>query len=99
MQLETGMSAAEHHYFESSHGKSPSYGLGAVMKKAATIAETRRQAVICTNALDFHQYCETQSKPVADNVIDPNVKLYLLLTGTMKIHCAVGTGTPYKIKT
>lgn len=47
----------QRHYFESSHGKSPADGQGLVVKRAATIAVTRREAQI-RSAEEFYQFCQ-----------------------------------------
>jgi hypothetical protein len=46
----------QRNYFESSHCKSPADGQGAVIKRAATMAVTRREAQI-RSAEEFYEFC------------------------------------------
>lgn len=57
----------EHHYFESSHGKSSADGDSAVVKYGVTKAVTNRKAVV-RNANEFYEYCTHNLSTVGNSV-------------------------------
>ncbi|XP_072046381.1 uncharacterized protein [Amphiura filiformis] len=65
----------QRHYFESSHGKSPADGQGAVIKRAATIAVTRREAQI-RSAEEFYQFCQEKLTDVGQGVYPSRQREY-----------------------
>jgi len=72
---ENGGMQVNYHYFESSHGKSASDGLGAVVKHSATMAVTRREAVI-RNARELYDYCLANLETVGDGPFASRLKEY-----------------------
>jgi len=73
-ECSSGMNV-KYHYFESSHGKSASDGLGAVVKHSATMAVTRREAVI-RNARELYDYCVANLETVGDGLFASRRKDY-----------------------
>ena len=71
--ISTAELETERNYFEASHGKSPSDGLGAVIKNAATRAVTHRKVVI-VNAKDMYAFCQENLTTVGDGVFPSKMK-------------------------
>lgn len=65
---------AEHHFFESSHGKSAADGLSAVVKHAVTSAVTNNKALV-RNAGEFFAYCEEYLTTVCPNAAFPSQRV------------------------
>lgn len=57
----------QRHYFESSHGKSPADGQGAVIKRDATTAMTHHKAQI-RSAEEFYEFCQEMLTDVGQGV-------------------------------
>ena len=59
----------QRNYFESSHGKSPADGQGAIIKRAVTNAVTRREAQV-RSAEEFYQFCQQSLTDVGKSIWD-----------------------------
>lgn len=72
---DTGLET-ERHYFESSHGKSPADGQGAIVKSSATMAMTRRETQI-RSAREFFEFCERKLTDVGQGIFPSRNQSYL----------------------
>ena len=59
LQLLLSNIKTQHHYFDTSHGKSPCDGLGAVVKNVCWNA-VKSGKVVIANAEDLYRYCKNK---------------------------------------
>ena len=95
--------SVRYNFFESSHGKSASDGLGAVVKHSVTMAVTRRETIV-RNGRELFDYCRDNLETIShkncdgstrkffyvetDDIVHKECNKYLkTVVGTMSIHC------------